>query len=97
MRKVTTLFVSFVCLFVVAGCGGSYYQVKDPVSGSMYYTQKITQKKAGNIIFEDSKTGSKVTIQNSEVKKISKKEFKSALKDDQGVMKVDGGAPESNE
>ncbi len=83
MRKLTTIFLSFIVLFVAAGCGGSYYQVKDPVSGSIYYTQKIKQKKGGNIIFEDAKTGSTVNLQNSEVKKVSKGEFKAAMKSDE--------------
>jgi hypothetical protein len=35
--------------------------------------------KGGAIKFKDTKTDTSITIQNSEVKKISKKEYKSAL------------------
>ena len=77
-RKVlATLLVVFFLVGIV-GCGG-YYQVKDPAGGSIYYTTKIKEEKGGAIKFEDEKTKTNVTLQNSEVKKISKKEFKSAL------------------
>ncbi|MGB6012963.1 MAG: hypothetical protein WBI57_17010, partial [Desulfobacterales bacterium] len=56
-----------------------YYMVKDPASGSVYYTTKIKDERGGAVKFEDKKTQTSVTLQNSEVKKISKKEFKSAL------------------
>jgi hypothetical protein len=53
--------------------------VKDPASGNVYYTTKIKDERSGALKFEDKKTKTSVTLQNSEVKKISKKEFKSAL------------------
>ena len=53
--------------------------VKDPASGNVYYTTKIKEERGGAIKFEDKKTETSVTLQNSEVKKMSKKEFKSAL------------------
>jgi hypothetical protein len=62
----------------ILGCGG-YYMVKDPASGNVYYTTKIKGEKGGAVKFEDKKTQTNVTLQNSEIKKISKKEFKSAL------------------
>ncbi len=71
------LFVLFLTLFMIllfAGCG-KYYMVKDPSSDKTYYTQKIKSKKQGAVQFEDTITGSEVTIQNSEVTKIEKNEF----------------------
>ena len=53
--------------------------VKDPATGNVYYTTKIKDERGGAVNFEDKKTQTSVTLQNSEVKKISKKEFKSAL------------------
>jgi hypothetical protein len=53
--------------------------VKDPNTGNIYYTDSIDKEKGGAIKFKDAKTDTSVTIQNSEIKKISKKEYKSAL------------------
>ena len=73
MRKVATIFVAMVLAFGIVACA-SYYQVKDPTGGSIYYTQKLKQKR-GSITFQDAKTGSTVTLQNSEIKEISKEAF----------------------
>lgn len=48
-------------------------------TGNVYYTTKIKEEKGGAVKFEDKKTETSVTLQNSEVKKISKDEYKSAL------------------
>jgi len=49
-------------------------------TSNVYYTTKIKDERGGAVKFEDKKTQTSVTLQDSEVKKISKKEFKSALK-----------------
>jgi hypothetical protein len=60
-------------MMILGGCG-SYYQVRDASSSKEYYTTDIDN--AGSAIkFKDVKTGSLVTLQNSEVKEISKDEF----------------------
>ena len=79
-HKVLAILLAIFFLVGIAGCGG-YYMVKDPASGTVYYTTKIKDEKGGAIKFEDKKTETSVTLQNSEVKKISKKEFKSALEE----------------
>jgi uncharacterized protein YceK len=66
-----------VC-FVVVGCA-SYYKVTDPTSGRVYYTKDIDHVKSGAVKLKDARTGSLVTIQNSEVKEISKEEYKAGL------------------
>ena len=74
------LFVLFLTLFMAllfTGCGG-YYMVKDPSSDKTYYTKKIKDKKEGAVQFTDTVTGSEVTIQNSEITKIKKDEYKKA-------------------
>jgi hypothetical protein len=65
---------------LVAGCGGNYYRVNDPTGNKEYYTTDIDKSKAGAITFKDEKSGSVVTLQSSEIKEISKDEFKSAVK-----------------
>jgi hypothetical protein len=65
---------------LLAGCGGDYYRVNDTAGQKMYYTTKIDQTKTGAITFKDEKGGSKVTLQSSEVKTISREEFEAGLK-----------------
>jgi cytochrome c553 len=66
-----------VGLFVIS-CG-AYYKVTDPVSGKVYYTGEIDRVKGDSVKLEDCRTGNPVTIQNSEVKEISKEEYKAGL------------------
>jgi hypothetical protein len=76
MKKL--VLVAVLGLFVLTGCGG-YYMVTDPSSKNVYYTENIKDSKAGMIKFTDSKTGSDVTLQSSEVKEITKDEFKAGV------------------
>ena len=77
-HKVLAILLALFFFVGIVGCGG-YYMVKDPASGGVYYTTKIKDEKGGAIKFEDEKTKTKVTLQNSEIKQIPKKEFKGAL------------------
>ncbi|MBW2602742.1 MAG: hypothetical protein JRE28_00300 [Deltaproteobacteria bacterium] len=77
-HKVLAILMVTFFLIGTVGCGG-YYMVKDPASGNAYYTKKIKEERGGAVKFKDEKTETSVTLQNSEVKQISKKEFKSAL------------------
>jgi hypothetical protein len=65
---------------LLAGCGGNYYKVNDPAGNKLYYTTDIEQTKTGAITFKDKKSGSKVSLQSSEVKEISKEEFEAGVK-----------------
>ena len=59
---------------LVAGCT-DYYKIVDPASGKAYYTNDYDDKRNGAVTFKDAATGSRVTIQNSEVTEISKEAF----------------------
>jgi hypothetical protein len=72
------LVVSLCVGFLVVGCA-SYYKVTDPQSGNAYYTQKIESVMGGAVKVKDARTGSIVTLQNSEVKEISEKDYKAGL------------------
>src|SRR5258705_2191145 len=62
--------------FLAGFSGGSYYAVRDPASGTAYYTTEVDKAGgAGAVKFKDEKTGSTITLQSSEVKEISKDEF----------------------
>jgi uncharacterized protein YceK len=63
---------------LVVGCA-SYYKVTDPQSGNAYYTEKIENVMGGAVKVKDARTGSIVTLQNSEVKEISEKDYKAGL------------------
>ena len=65
---------------LLGGCGGDYYRVNNPAGDKQYYTKEIDQTKSGAITFKDEKSGSKVTLQSSEVKNISKDEFETGIK-----------------
>ena len=93
-HKILAILMAVFFLVAVLGCGG-YYMVKDPASGNVYYTTKIKEERGGAVKFEDKKTQTSVTIQNSEVKKISKKEFKSALEAKEATEMKE--APETKE
>jgi hypothetical protein len=81
MKK--TLLMSIVIVFAmtaIIACGGGYYMIKDPATNSVYYTTKYDEEKGGAVKFEDAVSGSQVTIQNSEITKMSKKDYKEATK-----------------
>jgi hypothetical protein len=59
--------------------------VTDPTTKKVYYTEEVKTSKSGGAKFKDAKTGSEVTVQNSEVKEISKDEFKAALAKEEEV------------
>ncbi len=65
-------------VLLVTGCA-SYYKVTDPQSGKVYYTEDIDNVRGGAVKLKDARTGSMVTIQNSEVKEISSDEYKAGL------------------
>jgi len=80
--KTTTIALWTLCGMagLLAGCGGNYYKVNDTAGDRLYYTTEIEKSRAGAITFKDKKSGSKVTLQSSEVKDISKEEFEAAIK-----------------
>ena len=61
-------------LCTVAGCT-TYYKVHDPTTGKDYFTTDVQQERGGAAVLTDGKTGRKVTVQNSEVEKITKEEY----------------------
>ncbi len=87
--KTTTMALGILCVMagLLAGCGGNYYRVNDPAGDRQYYTLDIKQTRTGAITFKDEKSGSVVTLQSSEVKKISGDEFKAAMKPEEKQSK----------
>lgn len=67
--------LTFVVLMAVTGGCTTYYVVKDPESGTLYYTRNIDHVYGGAVKFMDDRTGSRVTLQNSDIKKIDEHEY----------------------
>jgi len=59
---------------VTAGCT-TYYRATDPASGRMYYTDEVKRTPQGAVMFKDAKSGADVTLQASEVLKISSDDY----------------------
>lgn len=72
------LVVGLCVSLLVVGCA-SYYKVTDPQSGNAYYTEEIDNVRGGAVKLKDARSGSIVTLQNSEVKEISSDEYKAGL------------------
>ena len=74
-------FAASLCAgLLVGGCSSTYYKVTDPHSGTAYYTEKVdTLVGTGAVKVKDARTGSLVTLQSSEVKEISEKEYKAGI------------------
>src|SRR4051812_1149667 len=64
---------ALITLLIAAGCT-SYYKVTDPTTGRSYYTTDM-QDREGAVTLKDASNGQQVTIQNSEVKKVTKEEY----------------------
>lgn len=78
-RRAAALGSACLGVLVLGGCGSRHYAVTDPASGNIYYTRNV-DRTHGAVTLKDAKTGSKVTLQSSEVKTITKKEYKEAVK-----------------
>jgi hypothetical protein len=68
-----------IAMLMLAGIGlggcTNYYKVTDPTSGKTYYTTELKQNINGVATLKDGRTGNKVTVQNSEIAKITKEEY----------------------
>jgi hypothetical protein len=77
--RMSALGAVLAAAIVVGGCG-NYYMVRDPVTGSTYYTTDVDRAGgAGAVRFRDERTGSVVTIPQSEVREISRDDYRRAM------------------
>lgn len=79
-EKVQRTMLGLVVLAGLAGGGGcQHYRVVDPTTGREYYTDQGGFKRYGHsgaVKFNDLATGREVTLQNSEMEKVSADEAK---------------------
>lgn len=70
------LVLGVIC--TAAGCT-TYYKVHDPTTGKDYFTTEVKQERGGAATLKDDKTGRQVTVQNSEVEKVSEEQYKQGI------------------
>lgn len=68
----------FFLLIFLSGCS-AYYAVRDPHTGTTYYTMEVAEANAGAVRFIDEKSKAAVTVYNPEVRKLDSGEYKAAL------------------
>ena len=76
-QGVATLIVSLIAMPMLAACGGKYYEVSQAGGGKTYNTRDIDHDD-GRLRFRDEVTGDKVRLDNTEVKEITRQEYKNA-------------------
>jgi hypothetical protein len=74
MKLRSILLASVVAGGFLTGCA-SYYRVTEPGEHKVYYTDRVDQKDNGAIVFKDAATQKNITLQGSEVEKITKEQF----------------------
>ncbi len=52
-----------------------YYEVTEPTSGRTYYTHHMYSHMNGAVTLVDRSTGDKVTLQNSDIRRVTKEEY----------------------
>jgi hypothetical protein len=68
-----------LCLpLLVSGCA-SYHSVTDPTTKKVYYTKHLRKTGSGAVVFKDAATKEKVTLQNSEIRKVKRGEYNQAV------------------
>ena len=71
---------AMLAIGLATGCT-TYYKVTDADNGNVYYTTSVTQK-GGSVIFTDARSDSRVSLDSSEVKVISKEHFEENVDQD---------------
>jgi hypothetical protein len=67
-------FIILIICFFAVGCA-KYYKITDPTTEKTYYTKKVKKRGSGAVRLKDQRTGRTVTLQSSEVEKITKDQF----------------------
>ncbi len=78
MKRLVTAAAILGAAIIAGGCA-TYYQVKEPAGGQTYYTTEIEETKAGAVKFKDKKSGSTITLQNSEIREIEEDDYEKGI------------------
>jgi hypothetical protein len=77
MRSAKVLGLVVVAGGFVGGCT-SYYEVTDPGTNRVYYTEKLDRRDSGTVRFKDARTGAEITLPASEITEMSKEKYDAA-------------------
>jgi hypothetical protein len=78
--RIIVIFAACALAIGASGCQKNYYRVRDTANAdNAYYTTKYKSRRGGTISFTDSRSGAKVTLQNSAVQRISREEWNGAV------------------
>ena len=80
--------------FMMMGCT-TYYQVRDPSTGSTYYSTKIEEERGGAVSLKDARTNAQVTIQNSEVIELTPDQYDAAIRTIEAPAAAEQAPPDS--
>jgi hypothetical protein len=74
MRTRIVLSLALVAGGIVSGCT-SYYEVTDPGTSRVYYTEKLDRRDSGTVRFKDARSGEEITLPASAIKEIPKEQY----------------------
>ena len=84
MNKSRVLVGVAACAMVLgaAGCSRGYYRIRDTANvDNTYYTRNYDDKRGGTVVFTDARSGARVTLQSSNIQRISREEWNGAVED----------------
>lgn len=83
LRKVSDIVTRSLVLVMLSmaavGCA-RYYKVTDVSTGRAYYTKNVDHKAGGAVRFEDDSTETIVTLQSSDVERVSHSQYKAGVR-----------------
>jgi len=79
-RRCAQTCAGVLMLLFAAGCT-TYYRVTDQSSHRTYYTTDIDRTDSGAVQFYDAKSRANVTLQSSEIVKISRDAFETGIRE----------------
>ncbi len=69
--------ITAICCFLFCTACSNYYRVTDPTTDAVYYTKQITTiPRTGTIKLRDANSCKLVRLQNSEIREISKDNYR---------------------
>ncbi len=81
-RRTTTFALITALALTSTASACKHYRVTDLSNGSTYYTKHIDHRDDGAVTFRDRRDDTKVTVQSNKVDRITKREYKDAIRDD---------------
>ena len=76
--KTRSIAAALTLTLLATACSSTYYEIKDPTTGNVYYATEVKSSKGGNVQFQDAASGAGIRLQNSEIRTIDKDTFKQA-------------------